>query len=223
MIIQTLSTEKTLLVSTESIVPNRTKVLIYIAIGFATLIIGIYFYNFHSSFSKTQSDWGDFGSYVGGSLGAVFAFLAFLAGLENLRFIKSQQEKEEILITIKSYENDLKDCYSMIVTCEQPMIWGHNFEASKNIEELPLRTLLLSDSIDWETHLKWLRDGLSFRKQPNSEIFQDRDIWLMAYNSAKGLFKFIDLYERVGGDSSIISYYRDAYEIPYNRLLTTSW
>jgi hypothetical protein len=213
---------KRALVFTESFVPNRIKWLIYLAAITAVFIVLAYFYNFHSGFSKVQSDWGSFGSYLGGTLGAAFAFLAFLAGLENLRFIKGQQEKEEVLVSVKSYEADLKDCYSMIVTCEQPWIWGHNFDAANDIKELPLRTLLASDSIDWKAHLEELRDSLAFRKQPNSELFQDRDIWLMAYNAAKGLFRFIDLYESVGGDSSIVSYYRDAYEIPYNRLLDTS-
>ena len=88
--------------------PNRIKWLVYIAAATAIFIVLTYFYNFHSGFFKVQSDWGSFGSYVGGTVGAVFAFLAFLAGLENLRFIKGQQEKEEVLVSIKSYEKDFK-------------------------------------------------------------------------------------------------------------------
>jgi hypothetical protein len=197
---------------------NRIKWRIYISVVIATLIVLAYFYNFHSGFSKVQNDWGSFGSYVGGTLGATFAFLAFLAGLENLKLIKEQQEKEHIFMSIKSYENDLKYCYSLIVSCDYPWI----FDSTVNIKELPLRTLLTSDSVDWEAHLKELRDSPDFTKQTNSELFQNSDIWLMAYNAAQGLFKFIELYENLSGDPLIALYYHDTYDIPYNRLNSTS-
>ncbi|MGL5128651.1 MAG: hypothetical protein ACRC7D_10965 [Aeromonas popoffii] len=180
--------------------------------------MGIYFYSFNNGLSTNQNDWGSFGSYLSGTLGAAFAFLAFLAGLENLRYIKNQQLKEELIHTIKSYESNLRNCYGMLVTCEEPWIWGHSLKASGEIKELPLRTLLESDSIDWQYHLAHLSTSLAFRRQPNGELFQDRDIWLMAFSASKGLFIYIELYEKLCGKNPISSYYRNTYEIPYNRL-----
>ncbi|EHZ2647924.1 hypothetical protein K5N42_004623 [Vibrio parahaemolyticus] len=192
------------------------------AVLIALTTLGAFFIQFNSGFSDDQGDWGSFGSYIGGVLGPLFAFLAFLAGMENLKFLKSQQMNTEILMTVRSYEQDLKHLYEMVVTCESPWVWGHEIDSFDNLKELPLRTLLQSDSIDWEYHLSELRDSLTFRQQPNGVLFQDRDIWLQAVNTIEGLFRYIDLYKKRGGDQSIIDYYTRTYEIPYNRLIQSS-
>ncbi|WP_339086847.1 hypothetical protein [Shewanella chilikensis] len=202
---------------------KRENIILIGAIFVTVATLGVFFIQFHSGLSNDQGDWGSFGSYVGGVLGPLFAFLAFLAGLENLKFLKRQQVNSEILLTIRSYEQDLKNSYEMVVTCESPWVWGHDIGAFDDLTELPLRTLLESDSIDWEHHLSELRESLKFRKQPNGVLFQDRDIWLQAHNAAKGLFQYIELYRKQGGDQSIIAYYFDTYEIPYNRLMQSSW
>ncbi|MFL0959963.1 hypothetical protein [Vibrio parahaemolyticus] len=193
------------------------------AVLIAVITLVAFFVQFHSGISNDQADWGSFGSYIGGVLGPLFAFLAFLAGIENLKFLKNQQVNTEILITIRAYEKDLQHLYGMVVTCESPWVWGHSIGEFDDLKELPLRTLLQSDSIDWEQYLPYLRDSLKFRKQPNGALFQDRDIWLQAFNTVEGLFKYIDLYQKQGGDQSIIDYYTSAYEVPYNRLQHSSW
>lgn len=181
------------------------------------VIIGIYIWNFPNGFSNQTQDWSNFGSYIGGTLGSLFAFLAFLAGLQNLNEIRKQKQKEEILNSIKGYEKNLQKTLSMIVTCDSPLIWGKP-NAGDSIKELPLRSILQSDGLDWESHLDYLKDNLTARIQPNGELFQDRDILLQALNASKGLFKYIDIYKDIGGDDSLIEYYIHTYEIVKNRL-----
>lgn len=187
------------------------------------MVVGAYLWNFPNGLSNETQDWSNFGGYIGGTLGPLFAFLAFLAGLQNLNEIRKQKQKEEILNSVKGYEQNLQKALSMVVTCDSPWIWGNDMDASTDIKELPLRTLLQSDSIDWEYHLKYLRDSLAFRIQPNGELFQDRDIWLQALNASDGLFKYIKRYKDLGGDESLIEYYTHTYEIQKNRLKETEW
>lgn len=201
---------------------KRQKLISIVLLFIALVTILLFFFQFNSGFSDEQSDWGSFGSYIGGVLGPIFAFLAFLAGLENLRFIKAQQLNTETLTAIRLYEKDLKDLYKMVVTCKSPWIWGYDLNAFDKLDAIPLRTLLEGDSIDWSFHLAELRESLVFRAQPNGDLFQDRDIWLMTYNAARGLFKYLELYKKQGGDLSIIEYYTDTYEIPYNRLVESA-
>ena len=205
---------------------NIEKILTYLvppSILLIPVVVGLYFWNFPNGFSNQTHDWSNFGGYIGGTLGPLFAFLAFLAGLQNLNEVRSQKKKEEILNSVKGYERNLLDAYSMVVTCESPWVWGNDIDAADDINELPLRTLLQSDSIDWEYHLKYLRDSLKFRVQPSGELFQDRDIWLKALTASEGLFKYLQQYQNAGGDESIIEYYNHTYEISRNRLIETDW
>ncbi len=199
------------------------KILLWVAIFATCLVVGIYFYEFHSSLSTTPQDWASFGGYIGGVLGPFYAFLAFIGLLETLRQSRLQRELEGLLHTVQQFEKDLNYCASLTVTCKSPWIWGNDIEASSDIKELPLRTLLESDSIDWEQHLMELRDGLIFRKQADGTLFQDRDIWLKAKQATDGLFDYLELYRSKGGEQAVCDYYYKAYEIPRNRLADSDY
>jgi hypothetical protein len=123
--------------------------------------------------------------------------------LQNLNEVRAQKKKEEISDSVKGNERNLQNALSMVGTCESPWIWGNATDAAGDIKELPLRTLLQSDSIDWEFHNKYLRDSLKFRVQPNRETFQDRDIWQAEITSSEGRFRYLQKYEKSGGDKSI--------------------
>ncbi|WP_244291745.1 hypothetical protein [Vibrio kanaloae] len=178
----------------------RDNIATMVAVLITVISLGAFFIQFHSGLSNEQSDWGSFGSYIGGVLAPLFAFLAFLAGLENLKFIKNQQISAETLMAIRAYEKDLKSLYEMVVTCDDPWLWVHDMGGEyAGLKELPLSTLLKSDSLDWEYHLSVLKESPKLRRQ-----LQDNEIWLQALNASNGLFRYIDLYQKQGGDQSII-------------------
>ena len=81
------------------------------------------------------------------------------------------------------------------------------FESDIEIKEVALKTLLYSDSIDWEHYLSSLETCLNYRVLEDGELIQDRDIWLKANNAIEGIFKYLKLYEAAEGDDSIIQYY----------------
>ncbi|MBS9939487.1 hypothetical protein J4H74_20110 [Vibrio alginolyticus] len=198
----------------------RDNIATIVAVFITGISLGAFFIKFHSGLSNEQSDWGSFGSYIGGVLGPLFAFLAFRAGLDNLKFVKNQQISSETLIAIRAYEKDLKGLYEMVVTCDEPWHWTYDMGGEyAGLKELPLSTLLKSDSLDWEYHLSVLKESPKLRRQPDGSLFQDNEIWLQALNASNGLFRYIDLYQKQGGDQSIIDYYTSAYEVTYNRLI----
>ena len=178
---------------------------------------------FHGGLSNQASDWSTFGSYLGGTLGPAFAFLAFILAMQNLRETRANKRLDGLLQSIQSYEHELKNILSLNVTCDSPWIWGQDFEATQDVEKLPLRTLLTSDGIDWETHLPELRNSLEFHEQESGDLLQDRDIWLKALNASEGLFAHLEAFEALDGAASLASFYRDSYEIPHNRLKATRW
>lgn len=96
-----------------------------------------------------------------------------------------------MLYTIQQFEKGLNYCAGLTVTCDSPWVWGNGLGATSDIKELPFRTLLESDSIDWEQHLEELRDGLAFRMQTDGTLFQDRYIWLKAKLAAEGIFNHL--------------------------------
>lgn len=202
---------------------STLKASLWLAAIATLLVVGIYFYNFHGTLSGAPQDWASFGGYIGGVLGPFYPFLAFIGLLETLRQSRLQRELEGILHTLHKFEKDLNYCAGLSVTCDSPWIWGNELDAASDVKELPLRTLLESDSIDWEQHLKELRDGLVFRMQSDGTLFQDRDIWLKAKLAAEGLFDLLELYWSKGGEQSISEYYYKAYEIPKNRLVDSDW
>lgn len=187
------------------------------------VVLGFYFYKFHGPLSESSQDWANFGTYIGGILGPAYALLAFIGLLETLKQSQLQRELEGLLHTIQQFEKELNYCCSLTVTCDSPWIWGGDMFGSSEIKELPLRTLLESDSIDWEFHLVYLRDGLVFRKQNDGTLFQDRDIWMKAKLATEGLFRNLELYNLKGGENSIYDYYFATYEIPKNRLADSDW
>jgi len=202
---------------------STLKTSLWLAAIATFLVVGTYFYKFHGPLSASPQDWASFGGYIGGVLGPFYAFLAFIGLLETLRQSRLQRELEGLLHTIQQFEKDLNYCAGLTVTCDSPWIWGNYLDAASDIKELPLRTMLESDSIDWEQHLEQLRDGLMFRMQSDGTLFQDRDIWLKAKLAAEGLFNHLELYRSKGGEQAICKYYYEAYEIPRNRLADSDW
>ncbi|MEZ8224786.1 hypothetical protein AB6C43_12170 [Vibrio splendidus] len=198
----------------------RNNLATSIAVLITIISLGAFFLQFNSGFSNEQNDWGSFGSYIGGVLGPLFAFLAFRSGLENLNFIRIQQNNTDILIAIRAYEKDLKGLYELTVTCDEPWLWTHDMGGEyAGLKELTLRTLLHSENLDWHYHLSALKESPKLRRQANGSLFQDGEIWLQVLNASSGLFRYIDLYQKQGGDQSIINYYTSTYEVPYNRLI----
>ncbi|QLE78505.1 hypothetical protein FLM55_01595 [Francisella sp. Scap27] len=199
------------------------KILLCVAVFVSSFVIGIYFYNFHSHLSKSTQDWANFGTYVGGILGPFYALLAFVGLLETIRQSKLQRELEGLLLTITNLEKDFNYWASLAVTCDSPLIWGNKNNVSSDIKEVPLRTLLEGDSIDWEPYLKNLRESLSFRFQKNGVLYQDRDIWLKAKLTISSLFACLEIYKYKCGEEDIYKYYYEAYEIAKNRPQDSDW
>lgn len=187
------------------------------------VLIGIYLSEFSDGLSPNSADWANFGSFIGGLLSPFYAFLAFIGLIQSIQQNQTHKELASYLDSIQLFERDFNNTLDLMVTCESPWIWGHSLDKTVNITELPLRTLLQSDSLDWQYHLTELRDGLNFRTQPNGNLYQDRDIWLKAKNASDGMFQFLETYISKGGDHSIYAYYIKTYEVSHNRLTDSDW
>ena len=179
--------------------------VMWIALAFAALVLAVYFFQFRGALSKTSAEWANFGSYVGGTLGPVYAFMAFIIGLRTLQQAAQQARRDELLKVIQGYERDFESCVSKPVACQEPWIWGHRPSASSEINEVALRTLLVSDGVDWEGHLPDLASSLAFRVLPHGELVQDRDIFLQAHLAVEGIFRYLALYHSAGGDASPVA------------------
>lgn len=199
------------------------KRYLYISLFAPVALILLYVTEFSGALSPNSSDWANFGSFIGGLLGPFYALLAFIGLIESMRQNQIQKELNSFLESIRLFEKDFNSTLDLMVTCESPWVWGHSLETTAEIKALPLRTLLQSDSIDWQYHLSMLRDGLNFRTQPNGALYQDRDIWLKSKIALDGMFKFLEAYKEKGGDDSIYDYYLNTYEISHNRLIDSQW
>ncbi len=200
---------------------NRTSPYAFVvAVLAAVAALAIYFYRFHGALSADSKDWADFGTYLGGILGPIYAFLAFAVAMKTLQQMRSQSRRDEILKAIHSCEAEYERCASMPVTCTAPWIWGNDLGDAYEIKEVSLRTLLTSDGIDWEGHLPPLASGLKFRKLTDGELVQDRDVFLRAYLSLKGLNNYVLLYQAAEGDQLLVQYLLSKYEIASNRIQT---
>ena len=194
------------------------------------LVVAFYFHEFRGAVSSDSAAWGHFGDYVGGTLNATFGLLAFLAVLYALHLQQMELrenrlglQRAELLRAIQGLDTDLQSILDTPVSCDQPWIWGNDFDSSRDIKAVPLRTLLLSDALDWEQYLGELRDSTDFRLSIAGEVIQDRDVWLRANNSLRQLMKTLDDLQALGGDESLVSYYRSKYEIPSNRMRAVAW
>ncbi|EIL88254.1 hypothetical protein UU9_13231 [Rhodanobacter fulvus Jip2] len=192
-----------------------------LAVALACCVVALYLYQFHGDLADSSQDWANFGDYLGGTLGPLFAFLAFALGLHTINQSRQQSRRDELLKTIQGYEHDFELCVAKPVTCQAPWVWGNDFGAADKVQEVPLRTLLQSDGIDWEQHLPIVAQGLKFRVLPDGELIQDRDIWLRAHLAAEGIFRYLELYKEAGGDMSLVQYLTEKYEIARNRLLSS--
>lgn len=192
---------------------------VIMAILIAVFVLALYFFRFHGNLSVNSQHWSDFGSYVGGTLGSLFAFLAFALSLYTLSQNRQQARRDELLKTIHSYEQDFEHYLAKPVTCEAPWVWGNDLGAASTVHEVPLRTLLQNDGVDWEQYLPIVAQGLEFRILSNGELIQDRDIWLRAHLAVEGIFRYMELYKSAGGDASLVLYFTEKYEVARNRLL----
>ncbi len=68
---------------------------IFLLAGFASSIVGFYFYNFNDYLTHDQSIWGAFGDYIGGILNPVIAFFVFYYVVKNYESQKKYFKKQE--------------------------------------------------------------------------------------------------------------------------------
>jgi len=73
------------------------KCLISIA-AVMLVVIGFYFYNFHSGLSKDNGVWGTFGDYVGGILNPIIAAFAFYLIAKTYELQKTELEETRKLL-----------------------------------------------------------------------------------------------------------------------------
>jgi len=93
---------------------GRMLALSILALFFLAIPFAFYFYNFNSSFSSGNSDWGSFGSYIGGTVGVVLSGLSFVilsfTLLTTLEHNKSEREisNNTYKLSEESYKQQLK-------------------------------------------------------------------------------------------------------------------
>ena len=177
-----------------------------------------YFVAFGGTLSSSSTDWANFGGYVGGTLGPAFALLAFVAGVQTLVESRKAAARQSLLTTIQRYEADFENVCARTVTCESPWVWGKGPTDTSGVTKIALRTLLYSDTIDWEQHLPPLVTGHEFQVLPSGEISQDREVFLHAQLAIEGIYKYVALFRASGGEDAIVAYLEHRYEIPKNRI-----
>jgi hypothetical protein len=185
---------------------------------FAIAALIPYLLMFQGGLSSASEEWSNFGGYIGGTLGPIFALLAFAVGVQAILDNRQQNVRQGLLTTIQRYEADFEAACVRTVSCEAPWIWGRTPSESHEIQRLSLRTLLYSDTVDWEQHLPPLIVGHGFQVLPTGEVSQDREVILAAQMAVEGLFKYLALYIAAGGDSALASYLQSRYEIAKNRI-----
>jgi hypothetical protein len=184
----------------------------------ACVVLAPYFAKFSGELSTSSDDWSNFGSYVGGTLGPAFALLAFVAGIQTFVESRESAKRMSLLATIHRYEADFDAACARTVTCESPWVWGKDPDQTSQITKVALRTLLHSDTIDWEQYLPSLVLGHDFQVLPSGEISQDREVILHAQSAVEGIFEYLALFREAGGEGTIIKYLEHRYEIPKNRI-----
>lgn len=194
----------------------RNALILAVLLSFAVLTP--YFVTFGGSLSTSSQDWADFGSYAGGTLGPGFAFLAFIAGVQTLIDNRDTSRRHSLLATIDRFERDFDAACCRTVTCQSPWIWGKGPSDSIGITKVALRTLLYSDTVDWETYLPPLVTGHEFQVLESGEISQDREVIRSAQMAVDGIYEYLSLYREIGGEDSIVAYLQRRYEIPKNRI-----
>lgn len=94
--------------------PEGLLYVLYWILGIAVVIIisvfCIYFYQFHTSLSVQQGDWGAFGDFIGGLLNPILSFLALMALLLTIRLqsIELEATREELKRSATAQENSEK-------------------------------------------------------------------------------------------------------------------
>lgn len=79
-----------------------TRLIVGIAVFLSAIPLGIYFFKFHGSLSKTHTAWGEFGSYVSGVYGTLaFLVLAYTTNITRRQF----QIQNEDNVFFKLYES----------------------------------------------------------------------------------------------------------------------
>ncbi|RYY85708.1 MAG: hypothetical protein EOO15_16320 [Chitinophagaceae bacterium] len=197
---------------------NQLAVILVAALLIAGGVMAPYFYSFHGALAGNSQEWSNFGSYVGGTLGPLYALLAFGAGVQALLDNRQQSTRQSLLGAIQRYEADFEACCGRMVTCSQPWIWGNLPSETFSVTQISLRTLLNSDSIDWEQHLWPLVLGHGFQILDTGEVLQDREILWQASQAVEGIFAYLSMYELAGGDIALVAYLNQRYEIPKMRL-----
>lgn len=188
------------------------------AVFLALAALAPYFWTFGLGLSSSSQEWANFGGYIGGTLGPIYALLAFAVGVQAILDNRQQNIRQSLLTAVQRYEADFESACVRTVACENPWVWGRMPSETQEIHTISLRTLLYSDSIDWEGHLPPLIDGHRFRILASGEISQDREVVQNAQLAIEGLFKYLDLYKLAGGDEALIHYLESRYEIPKNRI-----
>lgn len=84
----------------------------------------LYFYNFHSGFSKEAGDWGAFGSFIGGVAGVLAPLLTFITVLilirtldESMKSYRLIERKENIEI-VRSLVSELEGSLKKGLYCQ---------------------------------------------------------------------------------------------------------
>jgi len=194
--------------------------LVFLAVAtvLAVAAVAPYFYVFDGPYSQSSQDWANFGGYVGGTLGPLYAILAFAAAAQAILDSRQQAARQALLMAIQRYETEFDFVCARTVTCKAPWVWGNSPKGTTGLESVSLRTLLYSDSIDWQRHLWPLITGNGFRVLSTGEISQDREVVFAAQCALDGISKYLALYESAGGDAPLIEYIRSRYEVPMARL-----
>jgi uncharacterized membrane protein len=102
--------------------PAFLKLLIFIAILSALIIIGLYFCKFHHVLANTQDTWGQFGDYVGGTLNPVFSFFTLIAVLITIKQQSEQIRSLEKTSTLQRFESNFFQILTLFYEVKREMV-----------------------------------------------------------------------------------------------------
>ena len=161
--------------------------------------------------ARTDGSWANFGSYLGGVLGPAFAFLAFAAVLvtvwlqaRQLDNARQQSQLEEIQRVVSVVSANIDSLLSQVASGTSQSV------DPKNVERTVFVVLAAGGTASLASTANYLVEASN-----NSLVRSTKDALLLQGRSLvielQQLVWCLEEYEREGGSSTVIMFYRKRY------------
>jgi hypothetical protein len=192
------------------------KVLLWFGVAQAWIVIGVYFYKFAPgnwfTLSSSQEAWGQFGDFVGGTLNPMFSFLAFTGLVVTIILQAVQLDESRSRASLDELQGLMT---SISIAIDGLLRTSPVLHQLKKLQDLAETNFTLFDHISG-----FGTAALTMSKQQQGEFFGEpyrrimTDIGPLITTVGLELHSLawaIEKYEKEGGGSSLLEFYRMRY------------